>query len=816
VALERVAEQQASQALGLPVQLGDVDLWVILGGLELEDVRIARVGTPLETEEVDPETAFFRIGRVYVRLGWLDFLRREVRLREVEVQAPVVRIEADERGRMLLPSPPPSEPAAGAPAAEEPGTQWGFRVDRLQLLGPEARLVPREPGAAAPFEFTLEEFTFDDLSFLQGELGLGTIGIRGPKLRVQRSFAVGGAAPGAAEPTAAPAPAEPAAGAATPAFRVRQVAIERAAFTLLTEATALDVALRLSARDISAAPNATFPLELTLEIEQGVIETKGRIGLAPPSFDGRLEWRALPLSRLALAAEPELGTWLRGGSSEGELDVRFAPAADPATGAPAGLKLAGRVRLADLAVSDEPGDESVGWRDFEIGIEEVRLPLGASAAADAGRIALGKVRLDAPVVRVTLPLDSLAAFTGPPAPAAQGEEAAAAEPSSPPAAPAAATGPAIALGELELRGGELHFVDRTIAPEYRSSLRDLVIEASGVRWPERDVKRLHLRARGAGGGILKFDGSLARGDGKISLVLDKLLLPPFTPYAASAAGYRLERGDLSLKTGLTLRGERFDAKNELVLHELSLSSQDEGGFESRFGMPLNVGLAVLRDASGNIALSVPMSGERSGLRVGLGTLLLSAFRAALMGAISSPLKAFGGVVSAVGGANQLSIEPLPALPGRATLAEGQEPRLTALADLLAARPALALELRGRTGPLDRPGVAEQMLIERVLADESLPPLEGVGFFARRRITGALEERGRGKEGRLDGEDAQALERWVAGVEVPAERLSALARARAEQLRERLVREHSADAARLLVADPLDGEPAVVIGLAVKP
>jgi hypothetical protein len=814
VALERVAEQQASQALGLPVRLGDVDLWLVLGGLELEDVRVARVGTPLETEEVDPEAAFFRVGRVYVRLGWLDFLRREVRLREVEVEKPVVRIEADERGRMLFPSPPPSEPAAGATAAEEPGTQWGFRVDRLKLVGPEARLVPREPEAVAPFEFTLEEFTFDDLSFLQGELGLGTIGIRGPKLRLQRSFAVGGAAAEAAEPSAAPAPAEPAPGAATPAFRVRQVAIERAAFTLLTEATALDVALRLSARDISAAPDATFPLELALEIEQGVIETTGRIGLAPPSFDGRLEWRSLPLSRLALAADPELGTWLRSGSSEGELDVRFAPAADPGTGAPAGLRLAGRVRLADLAVSDEPADESVGWKDFEIGIEEVRLPLGAPAAADAGRIALGKVRLDAPVIRVTLPLDSLAAFTGPPEPAAQGEKAAGAEPAPPAEAPAPS--PAIALGELQLRGGELHFVDRTIAPEYRSSLRDLVIEASGVRWPERDVGRLHVRARGVGGGTLKFDGSLARGDGRVSLVLDKLLLPPFTPYVASISGYRLERGDLSLKTGLRLRGERFEAKNEVVLHQLSLSSQQAGGFESRFGMPLNVGLAVLRDASGNIALAMPMSGERSELRVGLGTLLLSAFRAALMGAISSPLKAFGGVVSAVGGANQLSIEPVPVLPGRPTLAEGQEPRLTALADLLAARPALALELRGRSGPADRPGVAEQILIERLLADESLPPLEGVGFFARRRITGALEERGRGKEGRLEGEDAQALERWVAGVEVPAERLSALARARAEQLRERLVREHSADAARLLVADPLDGEPAVVIGLTVKP
>jgi hypothetical protein len=82
------------------------------------------------------------------------------------------------------------------------------------------------------------------------------------------------------------------------------------------------------------------------------------------------------------------------------------------------------------------------------------------------------------------------------------------------------------------------------------------------------------------------------------------------------------------------------------------------------------------------------------------------------------------------------------------------------------------------------------------------------------VTGALEDRARGEAGELDAEDQALLARYVAAVTVPPERLAALARARAEALRDALAAQHGVDPARLDVAGPApDGAPGVVVELA---
>jgi hypothetical protein len=133
--------------------------------------------------------------------------------------------------------------------------------------------------------------------------------------------------------------------------------------------------------------------------------------------------------------------------------------------------------------------------------------------------------------------------------------------------------------------------------------------------------------------------------------------------------------------------------------------------------------------------------------------------------------------------------------------------------LLAQRPGLGLALVGQAGPEDRLSLAEAMLVERVAADLGLPELEGAGFFARRRVQGALAERGRGEAGPLEPEDQALLARYVEATEVPAERYAGLARRRAEALRDLLAT--SLAPARLAVEvapDPL--APGVVTELRV--
>jgi hypothetical protein len=162
------------------------------------------------------------------------------------------------------------------------------------------------------------------------------------------------------------------------------------------------------------------------------------------------------------------------------------------------------------------------------------------------------------------------------------------------------------------------------------------------------------------------------------------------------------------------------------------------------------------------------------------------------------------------------LQPIAFVPG--ALVPTSDAQLPNLAKLLETRPALALVLRGRSGPEDDRYLATQMLAEAAANGSEWPAVGAAkaGFFERRRVVGALEDHAEGDEqalAELDAEDAQLLDQWIAQVEVPASRHEDLARTRAQGLSDRLANERGVDAERVRVGDPIAGEPAVVIELA---
>jgi hypothetical protein len=368
---------------------------------------------------------------------------------------------------------------------------------------------------------------------------------------------------------------------------------------------------------------------------------------------------------------------------------------------------------------------------------------------------------------------------------------------------------------LEISAGALRFADRSLAQSFSTEVKNLNLAVRDLRWPSPRARELRVSALLPRQAALAVEGSLQPGAGELSLRLDRLALPPLDPYT-EAAGYRIDGGEASLHTALRIRGQRYEADNDLVLHRLGIATTQPGVFEQTFGLPLDFALALLRDPAGDIQLPLNLAFEGSTLATDLGATVAAALRQALTGVLSSPLKLVGAVFPAGGGPVELTLDPLPAVAGSAELAPGADQRLSPLAEILAERPMLGLVLRGRTGPADRAPLAEQVLVERAQAGAPLPELEGAGLFARGRLVEALEAKGRGEPAELSGEDAALLARAVAAVEVPAARTAALARQRAERLRDLLVQEKGLDPASLAIGEAAgEGEPGVEIELSAR-
>ncbi len=815
--IARTIESQARSQLGVPVRLGNVDLWIVRGAVALEDLAVGRKGEGSAEAAAEPDaaTALLRLRRLFVDLDWSDLLERRVHLRELALDGPSIRVERDAAGRIdpLGPPAPTDEPPA-EPSAGEASEPWSFALDRFDLRELTLELADLAT-QSTPVELALAGLSLSDVSVAGTELGLGGIEIRSPVLRVDRAFAFesppgGSGAPGG-EATAEESPKE---GAAL-AYAIERIEIADAGFTLRTDAGPIDLGIRLSAEKVSARSGELFPIDLELGIGAGRLALQGRLGLNPLAYEGRLVYSDLALPPLSVAARPELAEWVRSCRAEGDLAVglRTARVGD----AEPGLRLAGKLGVRELLLADPSGEEvSLGWKELEVVAREVFVPLGGEG--EPTRVALERVRLVEPDVLYTLPASSLERLL-----AGGGAEGPAALEDAAPPPPVAAPGEAeatpasppveVGLDAFDLVGGRVRFRDTSVSPPFEARVRDLAIAVQEAGFPEPRARRVRSTGIIPEAAAFSLDGGLEKGSGNFRFELERLGLPAFDPYAAGA-GYQLVRGEASLESAVRMRGARTEADNRLLLHRLDIASRDAGDFEERFGIPLDLALALLRDPRGDIHLAIPVVLDESGARTGIAAIVAGALRQALVGALSSPLKLVGAVLPG-GGAADASLAPLATPAGLAVLTPDAEARLELLAELLASRPALGLRLAGRAGPADRPLVAEQILVERAVAGEAWPELEGAGFLARRRVVQALAARGRGESVELSPDDQALLTRYVAAVQVPPERMQSLARRRAEAVRDALASGHGVDAARLALAEAAEeGDPAVVIELAV--
>jgi hypothetical protein len=814
------AEKAARDVVGLPLEIANVDLGIVRGGLVLEDVALGRAGTAAR------EKPLLRLGRLAAHLSWPALLGGRIELREVAIDGPVLRLARLADGSLENPL-PVRPPEAPEPASAEAEAGWPLALGELRVTGLDFELA--DPSHDAPaLGFAVDELSLRDLTLVSEDLTLGGVGIRGPRLRIERSFVFGAPQGGASEPAAAPTPApgpspETPPGAperAGPSYRLERVAIEGAGISLLTESGPIDLALDLSAEGVSARAGETFPLALGLGVGDGELRVEGRAGLAPPFFDGTLRWSALPLPLFVLAARPDLVPWVRSCRADGELraTVRIAPGEGAAETASA--RASGHFSVSDLALGDPDEKEvDIRWGALEVGIRELSVPLAEDGPI---RVALERLRLQDPELRYARPTPALDALLGTaPAsgePAAEGTEASGGASAAQEPTPAkAAGGPSpveLEIDVLEVRGGRLSFTDGTLDAPYRGAVTKLSVDAREVRWPALRAHGVRVRGVAPDRAPFSLAGNLDGMRGQFDFELQRLTLPELDPYAA-AAGYRFARGEATLRTRLVLDPERYATENNLLIHDLRLDSAAPGSFEQQFGTSLDFALALLRDPSGDIRLPVPVVVERENLKLGLGRIVLGALRAALLGVVSSPLKALGAALPR-GGQGDVDLASLPAPPGRKELEADASAKVEALAGLLRSRPLLAIEVTGRSGPGDGPALAEQLAIERATAGESLPEVEGAGFLARRRIAEALRAEGRGETPELSEEDRALRDRSVAALEVPRERFEALARERAAGLVGRLVSDYGAPAERVLAAEtPAEGDPGVAIELVAR-
>jgi hypothetical protein len=827
LALEAAIPWLAERNAGAAVSIDNIDLGLFRGEIVVEGLSVANPADsgaatpppeaqaaptspvahePAQQDEAPAESspALLSIARLQLEIEWLALLGSHLSLPVIRLDDLALHAHQYRDGSFALPAPPqdgapaerdepaapdpnesipPSDPSpaiddsANAPEAQQATEEtdgWKISIGRFELNTPDLAVFSERTGGEV-VRFRLARFAIDALTSGATGFGFGDIALDSPELFVERDWLFD---PGLGDGSEAPDEESP-----PPSIRVTRLAMNSGNFLIRSPNGPIEAAIRIEVREFDTAQDHIFPVEVALDLGEGNVSLSGRLGISPPSFEGKLSWRDLRVPPYLLLTTPAIVPWLDSCRASGQLDLALR------SREPAQLSMRGKSEFLDLVFRQpETGELAFEAQRVSIEAREVIYPLDAGQPR---RAIVASLEVAAPKALFTNPPDALdelvAIFTEPPppgetaagdAPAAEVAESTSNESESLP--PDAEPTPAmiIAIEKLKVADGELVFADRSVTPRHETRIRDFRFDAAGLTAAPGGVERFEMAGAIQQKGTFQIDGKLPRGNGSIRVAVSRLDLVGYNGFARKA-GLNLRAGDASLESAIQIADGHYETDNDLVLHGLRADATDPDAFSSVFGVSLDVALALLRGPGGNIELALPVSFDKSGTGVGMATLVRSAFKNALTGVLTSPIKLLGGLLPT--GAKARSLEGIAFEPGESDLGAGAKKSVAAIIALLEERPTLGLKLHGQTAAIDEPGLALAILRDRAVAGDGLPEIEGAGFFARRRLASALRERAEGGAGVLEPADEALLSRYVAAHTVPDERHEALARARAESV-----------------------------------
>jgi hypothetical protein len=457
-------------------------------------------------------------------------------------------------------------------------------------------------------------------------------------------------------------------------------------------------AINLAAENVDTASNAKFPLRFSaLFNDSGKIELKGNAAVQPFSAAFDINVAQFPLKPF----QPYFNQFVRLDVLSGALHVGGALALDMSDARQPQVSFKGAAGITQfhsrdqLAHKDFAKWERFALQDFAFDLQ----PLRFSAA---------EVRFDQAYLRVAIDKEravNLAAIMveQPPHPIAPQAQQ--------PSAAAEKTAPiAVKIKQIKLYEGRSDFSDFSLMIPFTAHIGHLDGILGGLS-SERDAEAsLQLQGSVLDLAPVDIDGQFQpyRGISKVSLKFRSLPLPAATPYMAEFAGYKIEKGQLSLDLNYEIVKGRLKASNKMLIDQLALGEKVKS--PHAVSLSLELAVALLKDAQGKINIDFPITGSLEDPKFSLRALIADALTNVVSKVVTSPFRA----IAALLGRKNADLGHIAFPPGSAVLTETESGKLDGLAKVFAERTVLKLDIKGTAYQQeDWPELTDDALLEQL-------------------------------------------------------------------------------------------------------
>ena len=193
-------------------------------------------------------------------------------------------------------------------------------------------------------------------------------------------------------------------------------------------------------------------------------------------------------------------------------------------------------------------------------------------------------------------------------------------------------------------------------------------------------------------GLAKIDGALNPFDPKanteVKLVFRNVEMTSLTPYSARFAGYRIASGKLSVDVQYKIKDSKLVGDHRIIMDNLTLGERVES--PNAMNLPLDLALALMKDADGKIDLGLPVSGDLDNPQFSYGQVILKAIVNLFTKIITAPFAIIGKLI----GVESENLDSIGFEPSSIALPPPEREKLKQLAEALKKRPNLRLEVQG--------------------------------------------------------------------------------------------------------------------------
>lgn len=444
--------------------------------------------------------------------------------------------------------------------------------------------------------------------------------------------------------------------------------------------------LNISISDFDSAASTPFRLQLQTGVNgDGNLSAAGEVNLRPLSARLDIASRDINLQLARAYVEPLVDIQLRSGLMDGDLKLQLRGTA------PLDLAITGEASVSQLHVVDSDRKRDLlKWQQLQV--------TGINYRSDS--LSIERISLHRPYVRFIVNENLTTNFS----------DLIVKQPGQPePSTPASDKPPmALRIGGIDIHDGSANFADFSLTPNFATAMGQLNGRISTIDNQRPLVANVDISGRVDRYAPVTIKGGLTPFDPLNSLDIAtrfrNVELTTLTPYSGKFAGYRIRKGRMNLDLEYRIQQGQLNAQNKLLLEGLQLGEKVDS--PDAVDLPVRLAVALLKDTNGNIDLSIPVSGDLNNPEFSVMPLVWQTLRNLLLRATQAPFKFIAGLVSG----DQADISQISFAAGSAELDGTAQSALDTLAQALQERPALILEVQGRSAiEQDGPPLAAERL-----------------------------------------------------------------------------------------------------------